>query len=150
MTAKQSRIKGKSNIDITTERRNHQDKRLVASAPIQMEIVFGRPSKDCVDIGICRISLISDLPSSLTELCDCENRTIALVQQQPNGQLLFQFSKKQLNPKIIDTQFVDNLFTVAEPYILPELLQRLYSPRLLIEVGSYRVTEEPDYFVLEI
>ena len=150
MTAKQSRIKEKSNTDITTERRACQFERLVASDPIQMEIVFGRPSKDCVDIGICRINLVSDMPSSSKELCDCENIAIALVQQQRNGQLLFRFPKNQLNKTIIKTQFADNLFTVAEPYILPELLQRLYSPRLLIEVGSYRVTEEPDYFVLEI
>ena len=90
------------------------------------------------------------MPSSLKELCDCKNIAIALVQQQQNGQLLFRFPKNQLNKTIINTQFVDNLFTVPEPYILPELLQRLFCPRLLIEVGSYRVTEEPYYFVIEI
>jgi len=150
MTAKQAQIKGNSNTDITTEKRACQFNRLVASDPIQMEIVFGRPSKDCADIGICRINLISDLPSSSMEFCGCDNIAIASVQQQRNGQLLFRFPKNQLKPKTIRTQFADNLFTVPEPYILPDLLQQLFCPRLLIEADSYRVKEEEDYFVIEM
>lgn len=150
MTYKQSKIVVVPNAHKKTDSRPCAFQRQVASEPIQMEIVFGRPSKDCADIGICRINLITDLPTSSKEGCDCGNIAIAFVQQQRNGQLLFRFPKNQLTPKTIDTQFVDNLFTVPEPYILPDLLQALFCPRILIEAGRYPITEIDDLLIVEL
>lgn len=123
---------------------------LVASSPIQMEIVFGRPSKDCEDIGICRINFVTDLPEAAKETCFCETKAIAYVQQQRNGQLLFRFPKDQINPKTKITQFANNQFTVPEPYILPEPLQQLFCPRLLIEAGRYPITDNGTYLLIEM
>lgn len=141
MATQQSIPKGLSSANITTESRPCSFNRIVASDPIQMEIVFGRPSKDCEDIGICRINLVTDLPQASKQPCDCAKKTMAYVQQQRNGQLLFRFSKNQINPETIITQFVDQQFTVPEAYILPEPLQRLFCPRILIEAGCYPIIE---------
>ena len=150
MTAQQSIPEGLSNKKITTEKRAHPYKYAAASTPIQMEIVFGRPSKDCEDIGICRINLVTDLPQASKQPCYCEKKAMALVIQQRNGQLLFRFPKNQMASKTKITQFANRQFTVSEPFILPDFLQRLFCPRILIEAGVYEVKEEKHSLIVAL
>ena len=150
MTAQQSISKGLSNNKITTKKRTCNYKHAPASTPIQMEIVFGRPSKDCEDIGICRINLVTDLPQASEQHCFCKKKAIALVTQQRNGQLLFRFPKNQMSQKTKITQFANRQFTVSEPFILPEPLQRLFCPRIIIEAGVYAVKEDKDTLIIEM
>lgn len=150
MTDRQSKIMVVPNAQKKTDSRPCTFQSQVASEPIQMEIVFGRPSKDCADIGICRINLISDLPTSSKEGCDCKDTAKAWVQQNRNGQLVFRFPKNQINPNIFNTQFANNYFTVIEDYIFPELLQDLFYPRIEIKHGHYPITEEKDCLVIKL
>lgn len=150
MATQQSKTTQLPNTKITTGSRPCAFVTPVASNPIQMEIVFGRPSKDCEDIGICRINFVTDLPEAAKAACFCETKAFAYVQQQRNGQLLFRFPKNQISPKTKITQFVNNQFTVPEPYILPELLQQLFCPRLLIEAGIYQVIDNGADLLIEM
>jgi len=150
MSSSQSKIKVASKTIIKTEPKPCNFKTQVISEPILMEIVFGRPSKDCRDIGICRASLLAETPQISKQPCDCEEKVIATVKQKRNGQLAFRFPKNQINPKTKITQFANDQFTVPEPFILPESLQRLFCPRLLIEAGVYPITDEGDSLLIEM
>ncbi|GEM_PF-2512668 len=150
MATQQSKTTQLSNTKTTIGSRPCSFITLVASNPIQMEIVFGRPSKDCEDIGICRINFVTDLPEAAKEACFCETKAIAYVQQQRNGQLLFRFPKNQINPKTKITQFANNQFTVPEVFILPAPLQQLFCPRLLIEAGMYQVIDNGKDLLVEM
>ncbi|MEM6316920.1 MAG: hypothetical protein AAF960_04580 [Bacteroidota bacterium] len=129
-----------------TDAQRHQDNRPLATDPIQMEIVFGRPSKECQDLGICRINLITDLPNDALRDCTCINHV--WVHQNQMGQLHFRFPKNQMNPENLNTQFVDNYFTVQESYIFPEPLRQLFFPRTVIERGRYPVVEGADNLLI--
>ena len=82
-----------------------QIRRPVASAPIQMEIVFGRPSKECQDIGICRISMLPTPLTTSKQQCKCEGKALVWIQQLQDGSLIFRFPKNQMLKKTIEEQF---------------------------------------------
>ena len=150
MATQQSKTTQSSNIKITPGSRPCDFITPVASKPIQMEIVFGRPSKDCEDIGICRINFVTDLPETVKQQCIFDTKAIVYVQQKRNGQLLFRFPKNQLNQKTKTTQFANNQFTVPEVFILPAPLQQLFCPRLLIEAGTYQVIDNGKDLLIEM
>ena len=118
----------------------------------QMEIVFGRPSKDCRDIVICRINLLSDVHLNSVPTTSCTGRIKAngFISINDREQIIICFPKQQLVANILKKQFANNQFIINEPYDLPEKLQELLSPRKQIKKGSYKVREIRKMLVLKL
>ena len=117
-----------------------------------MEVVFGRPSKDCRDIGICRISLLSDVNLNSAQATTCGGRIKAsgFISINDREQIIFCFPKQRLAANILKKQFANNQFIISESYDLPEKLQQLLSPRKQIKKGSYKVREISNMLVLKL
>ncbi|MBK6929476.1 MAG: hypothetical protein IPH12_00930 [Saprospirales bacterium] len=104
---------------------------------VEMEVVFGTPSKNCSGAGIC---LITNRIRQGYEI-PCPH-TPARIHYLPNQELVFRFRKRYLSEATVQAYFRSGFFLVEESFCLPRLLVRRWNlPLDQIQAGRYPVEE---------
>lgn len=104
---------------------------------VEMEVVFGTPSKNCSGTGICMIASL--FPHGYTIPCP---HAPAIIHCIPNEELVFRFRKHRLCDRAVQAYFSSCFFQVDEPFTLPQRLVRLWAlPISEIPPGRYFLEE---------
>lgn len=104
---------------------------------VDMEVVFGTPSKNCSGNGICMLA--SRLPRYYLIPCPHAPVTIHYMGGQ---ELVFRFRKKYLCDRAVQTYFSSPRFLVEEAVALPQRLIRLWNLTIdRIPPGQYALEE---------
>ena len=104
---------------------------------VEMEVVFGTPSKNCSGTGICMIA--SRLPQGY--LISCPHAPV-IIHCIPNQELVFRFRKNRLSDSAVQAYFSAGFFPVEEAFTLPQKLIRLWAlPIDTIPPGRYLLEE---------
>ena len=104
---------------------------------VEMEVVFGTPSKNCSGAGICLIANRS--PYWQTIPCP---HAPATIHYPPGPELVFRFRKRYLGPDLEQAFFRQDFFLVEEAFRLPRRLVCQWSlPCEWIPAGQYAVEE---------
>ena len=114
---------------------------LFSSPPIrevEMEVVFGTPSRNCSGTGICMIA--SRLPQGTQIPCP---HVLAIIHCDPAGhELVFRFRKQRLSDLVVQKYFSSSIFQVEEAFSLPQRLIRMWDlPIGSIPPGRYFLEE---------
>lgn len=89
---------------------------------VEMEVVFGTPSKNCSGAGICLIA--NRFPQGYAIPCP---HAPALLHCLPGQELVFRFRKRRLSEPTRLAFFTQGYFQVDEPFCLPKRLVRLWN-----------------------
>ena len=104
---------------------------------MEMEVVFGTPSKNCDGAGVCM--LIHRLPKSLDIRCP---HAPAIIHCSPGRELIFRFRKNDLNGLAIQAYFTSEYFLVEEAFRIPPSLVRKWNlPVRWIQPGRYPIAK---------
>ena len=104
---------------------------------VEMEVVFGTPSKNCSGTGICMIA--SRLPQGYLISCPHAHVIIHCI---PNQELVFRFRKNRLCDRVAQAYFSAGYFLVEESFALPQRLIRQWGlPVDKIPPGRYLLEE---------
>ncbi|MBK8192345.1 MAG: hypothetical protein IPK76_03820 [Lewinellaceae bacterium] len=104
---------------------------------VEMEVVFGTPSKNCSGAGICLIAGV--FPADYRIPCP---HTRAIIHYLPGNELVFRFRKSSLDQALVRSYFNKSLFLVEEPFSIPRhLVQRWNMPIEQIPPGEYLLEE---------
>ncbi len=113
---------------------------LLANTPVrevEMEVVFGTPSKNCAGAGICLIA--GRFPDTYKIPCP---HAPAIIHFLPDGELVFRFRKNRLTDPGLRAYFQTNNFRVEEAFDLPKrLIQRWQLPVTQVPAGNYLLEE---------
>lgn len=89
---------------------------------VEMEVIFGTPSKNCAGAGVCLIA--NRFPQGYMIPCP---HAPALIHLIPGQELVFRFRKRYLNDPSVRAYFTQVYFQVDEPFGLPKRLVRLWN-----------------------
>ncbi|MBK8192946.1 MAG: hypothetical protein IPK76_06990 [Lewinellaceae bacterium] len=104
---------------------------------VEMEVVFGTPSKNCDGAGVCM--LINRLPR--THHIPCPHAPV-IIHYPPGRELVFRFRKRHLDSRVAGAYFNNERFLVEEAFRLPlQLVNRWQLPIRWIKPGSYLLEE---------
>lgn len=104
---------------------------------VEMEVVFGTPSKNCSGTGICMIA--GRFPQGYTIPCP---HAPAIIHCIRNQELVFRFRKHRLPEEAARTYFSTGSFLVEEAFSLPQRLIRLWGLSIeAIPPGRYLLEE---------
>lgn len=104
---------------------------------VEMEVVFGTPSKNCSGAGICLIANRS--PYWQTIPCP---HAPAIIHYPPGPELVFRFRKRYLSPETELAFFRRDFFVIEEAFRLPQRLVRQWNLSAeWIQPGHYAVEE---------
>ncbi|MCB9316685.1 MAG: hypothetical protein H6569_11145 [Lewinellaceae bacterium] len=104
---------------------------------VEMEVVFGTPSKNCAGAGICLIS--SRFPDKYKIPCP---HAPAIIHFLPGGELVFRFRKTRITTPALRAYFKSSDFLVEEAFDLPKrLIQRWQLPKTQVPPGRYLLEE---------
>lgn len=104
---------------------------------VEMEVVFGTPSKNCAGAGICLITNRSIRWRAIP----CPH-TPAIIHYVPGQELVFRFRKRHLSSESALAYFQQDQFLVEEAFRLPLRLVRQWSlPFQNILPGYYPLEE---------
>ena len=97
------------------------------------EVVFGRPSKDCVNFGICRIESLGAPPKN----CNCKDQCSQGIVSIFNERYVeVDFLKSTVNDTTYQQFFANKRFIVEE-----EFLHKKEDCSFYIGVGNYPIIE---------
>ncbi len=104
---------------------------------VEMEVVFGTPSKNCSGAGVCMIA--GRFPEGYQIACP---HAPAIIHFLPGNELVFRFRKKHLNPDLVRRYFSAKRFVVEEPFRLPaQLVEQWKLPVRTVPAGYYAAEE---------
>ncbi len=104
---------------------------------VEMEVVFGTPSKNCSGSGICMIT--SRFPEGHSISCP---HARAIIHVAPGEELVFRFRKHRLCNRAVQAYFSAGFFPVEETFSLPQRLVRQFGlPINTIPPGRYLLEE---------
>ena len=116
---------------LATKQKINQEKKI--KTQFLAEVVFGRPSKDCTNFGICRI----DYFGSPTKNCNCKNADAqAIVSIFEQDYIELDFLKASLSKAVYQKFFAKKTFLIEEDYLQETAEQRIY-----IAKGLYPIKE---------
>ncbi len=106
---------------------------------VEMEVVFGTPSKNCSGAGICMIA--GRFPQGYTIACPHAPAIIHCAPGQEQ-ELVFRFRKNRLCGRAAQAYFTAGYFLVEESFSLPQRLIRQWGlPVDKIPPGRYLLEE---------
>lgn len=116
---------------------------LALSCELEIEAVFGKPSKNCFGSGICMV--LNRLPAQHQLPCPHAPAWLSVKQ----GRLVFRFSKSEVVRKDATSRLNTPLFLVQEPFRVPRYIARhLGLPSLWVPAGAYAIEETSrDWFL---
>lgn len=104
---------------------------------VEMEVVFGTPSKNCAGAGICLIA--NRFPQGYEIACP---HAPALIHYVSGQELVFRFRKRWLSATAVQTYFKSDHFLVDEGFSLPQRLVRQWNlPLDCVPPGRYLLEE---------
>ena len=104
---------------------------------VEMEVIFGTPSKNCSGAGICLIANRSARWDSIS----CPH-TPAILHFSPGQELVFRFRKRHLDTPALQAYFGCGSFLVEESFSLPsQIVRRWALPFSSIPPGRYLLEE---------
>lgn len=104
-----------------------------APRQMEMEVVFGTPSKNCDGAGVCM--LMHRLPKIPDIRCP---HAPAIIHCSPGRELIFRFRETDLDGVEVQTYFKQDFFLVEEAFRLPPSLVRKWNiPVRFIQPGRY-------------
>lgn len=104
---------------------------------VEMEVVFGTPSKNCSGTGICMIA--GRFPQGYTIPCP---HAPAIIHCIRNQELVFRFRKHRVPEEVAQAYFSTGSFLVEEAFALPQRLIRLWGLSIeAIPPGRYPLEE---------
>ena len=86
---------------------------------VEMEVIFGTPSKNCCGAGVCLIT--NRFPKGYTVPCP---HAPASIHYLPGPELVFRFQKHRLCDRSLQAFFQKKNFRVEEAFSLPDSLQK--------------------------
>ena len=116
------------------------------------EVRFGRPSKDCRNMGICRIEALTYGMDLFERVNRAEPRTaIAVFSVSSTTLLEGLFLKASIGPDTRRTFFDPEYFRVDERFEFPVGLMDASIPGDLLKIspGSYRISELAHYYLID-
>ncbi len=112
---------------------------------IKADVVFGRPSKECVGVGICKVT-VSAKTNNGPSTC---KHAKAVVKKNFFGQLEFYFNNSSINCEKGKMLFQGKYFTILETIVLPaEIRQALGLKIGAIKVGQYPILKMKDTILI--
>ena len=104
---------------------------------VEMEVVFGTPSKNCSGAGICLIA--NRFPKGYSVPCPHAPASIHMVSRR---ELVFRFRKRNLTEKAAAGYFTRRYFQVEEAFLLPKRLVRMWRlSAASVSPGQYLLEE---------
>lgn len=104
---------------------------------VEMEVVFGTPSKNCSGAGICLIA--NRFPKGYAIACPHAPASIHLVSSR---ELVFRFRKRSLSETAVARFFNRRYFQVEESFLLPKHLVRMWRlSAASVNPGQYLLEE---------
>ena len=104
---------------------------------VEMEVVFGTPSKNCEGTGVCLLT--ERLPKR--HIITCPHAPV-IIHYPPGRELIFRFIKSHLTEAVVEQYFNTNHFLVEEAFRLPlPLVRRWRLPVRLVKPGHYLLEE---------
>jgi len=97
------------------------------------EVVFGRPSKECVNFGICRIEALGELPKDCSCKSQCAQGIVSIFNPT---HIEIDFLKSTINTTTYQQYFADKRFIIEEEFLHKEENCSFY-----IGVGNYPIIE---------
>lgn len=105
------------------------------------EVEFGIPSKNCVNYGICRITIMSS-----KNLCRKCNHSTAIITVFSEEYVEFNFLKKSIPKTIYENYFSRKIFIVQETYESKEAEERI---NFRVLKGKYSIYEDASFFKIK-
>lgn len=104
---------------------------------VEMEVVFGTPSKNCEGAGVCLLT--ERMPKR--QIITCPHAP-AIIHYPPGRELIFRFIKSHLSQPVVQQYFSGDHFLVEEPFRLPlALVRRWRLPVRKVNPGHYLLEE---------
>ncbi len=115
---------------------------------VKADVVFGMPTKNCINFGICEVTR-TETKNENRKGC-CKVKGTAIIVKQSDTQLRFFFEKKRMNKEIREKHFEQETFRVDENYELnEEILRELLLDEFTIYKGIYNVADFEAYLMIE-
>ena len=112
---------------------------------IKADVVFGKTSKDCAGLGICKVSVTNSVHHSDY---DC-HKAQAILKKDVYGQLRFYFLTSTICSDCQKKYFPREEFLVGESFVLPKSLARAMDlPCRVIAAGRYPAVKMKDYLLV--
>lgn len=109
---------------------------------IEAGVVFGKISRDCAGIGICKVTVNT---KAVKPDCNCP-WSKAILKKDQFGQLAFYFPNKSLSIKNRLKFFNREFFMVGESFVLPPAIaQSLGMQNIVVDAGQYPMVKMQDY-----
>ena len=143
------------NTAIMQDRKKNQTKGTYSSKTRQVkaDIIFGMPSKDCNNFGVCKISRSNNVPSSAldTSCTECmANKACATLLLTDTNELEIHFAKTEISEDTQKKHFANNTFHVMESYNCNEdICKALQIDYLEIREGEYQVLRSETHFIIK-
>ncbi len=103
---------------------------------VEMEVVFGTPSRNCEGSGICMVTERFRPGYAIP----CPHARVIIYCDKENRELVFRFPKRYLTEQIIERFFSDNVFYVEEAFLVPDrLIHQWQLPGKYIPSGCYPI-----------
>ncbi len=119
---------------------------LKSSPFIVAEVIFGSPKKNCAGIGICKVSPVDNMSTTLP--CRSVSTEIASIK---SNAVRLRLRMDGLCSNLIDRQFKHGRFKMEEAFELPLwLVDKLKLSASHIKAGSYPVIFDEAHIVIQL
>lgn len=119
---------------------------LKSSPFIVAEVIFGSPKKNCAGIGICKVSPVDNISTTLP--CRSVSTEIASIK---SNAIRLRLRMDGLCANLIDRQFKHGRFKMEEAFELPLwLVDKLKLSAGHIKAGSYPVIFDEEHIVIQL
>ena len=108
---------------------------------LEVNIVFGMPSKSCQHLGICKIEPINEL-----KIKEKQRRIKSEIILESTGSLIFQFRKNRISDEVKQKHFSFGKFQILEAFELPNFVESVLKIPFRIEAGIYPVTTNSTFY----
>jgi len=119
---------------------------------VKAEIIFGMPSKDCDNYGICKISRSHEGPSrSLNSNCTrCQTyKASATLLLNDNNELEMRCLADTISEETMTKHFSKDEFYILEDYYCTDdICKALQTNELVLREGKYTVQRSEDYLTI--
>ena len=115
---------------------------------LQVEVMFGAPSKNCLLNGLCKI--VIEPAKHEVKLCNCKNKSHATLLFRPrSASWALRFQRGALTDQVWNDNFSTGFFKVDEPYVGSlELLSHVQFDSLCVLPGFYPISEYKNFVVI--
>ena len=119
---------------------------------VKAEIIFGMPSKDCANYGICKISRSHEGPSRSLDsdctICQLYKASATLLLNDKN-ELEMRCLADSLSEETMEKHFSKDEFYILEDYhCTDDICNALQTNELVLKEGTYTVQRSEDYLTI--